>query len=1505
MDGKEYVVGLNQQELFLKLLEQINYQPTPGQQALLNAASIKQVIVHQQSKSWEFVLQVKQTLPYALFAVIKQKTQQAFAKIAHVKFRIEAKTPLNEPQILLDYWQEVSHADQLTANQVSALANVMPVAKAGEVIVTSSLKATQQLEELIKQNYANHAITPVAVKLIQAKQTPLSTQGAIDNPFAQSFSAANQTAANMVDPSLVASMPPQPDEADNVPANDDATTLAMGDFSEQLKQQKQARDQELTQKAMSALSAQAKQKSKPKQEGQKIDGPLVIGRKIDDNQPSRQMVTIVEEERQVVVEGYVFDVEVRQLRSQRQLLTLKITDYSSSFTVKKFSRPNGNEGELFAALKKGMWVKVRGSVQEDTYLKDLAINAYDICEVKHQSRQDKAKDGAKHIELHVHSNMSMMDATNSISDIVKTAAKWGQEAIAITDHSTLQAFPEAHSAGAKNDIKVMYGVEANLVDNGMPIAYNLTDEELHDATYVIFDTETTGLSAKYDKVIELAAVKMKNGTKIDEFEEFIDPGHPLSQTTINLTSITDEMVQGSKSEKEVFELFQQFCEGCIVVGHNATFDVDFMNTGYARHNLPLIENAWIDTLPLARFLYPEMKGFRLNTLAKKLKVELEHHHRAIYDAEATGYIYFAMLKDAEKRYGIKTVADFDKYVGQNDAYKHAHPAHATLLATTQAGLKNMFKLASLSMVKYFYRVPRVPRDELVRLKDGMIVGASGCSNGEVLVAMMQKGYEVAKQKAAFYDYLEVMPKAMYQPLIDQELVKDQAQLEEIIQNIVKLGHDLNKPVVAVSDVHFIEPHDAIYRKILIHSQGGANPLNRLKELPPAYMRTTDELLADFDFLGAEVAHEIVVDNPKKVAAMCADISPVKDKLYTPKMEGAEDQIRELANNRAHEWYGEKLPDLVQKRLDKELKSIIGNGFSVIYLIAQKLVFKSNKDGYLVGSRGSVGSSLVATMTGITEVNPLPPHYRCPKCKYSHFYTKGEYGSGYDLPDKNCPKCDTPLIKDGQEIPFETFLGFKGNKVPDIDLNFSGDYQPVAHNYTKVLFGENNVYRAGTIGTVADKTAYGYVKAYERDTEQELRNAEVDRLAQGATGVKRTTGQHPAGILVVPDYMDIYDFTPIQYPADDLSAAWKTTHFDFHSIHDNILKLDCLGHDDPTMIRMLQDLSGIEPKTIPTDDPGVMALFSGTEILGVSEEQIQSKTGTLGIPEFGTRFVRGMLEQTKPKTFAELLKISGLSHGTDVWLGNAEELIKNGTVTMPEVIGCRDDIMMDLIHMGVESDLAFKIMEHVRKGRGIPDEWQEEMKKANVPAWYIDACLKIKYMFPKAHAAAYVLMALRIAYFKVYYPQIYYAAYFSVRADDFDLVAMAHGKVAVKDAMAAINKKGNDATAKEKNLFTVLELANEMLERGFKFKMVDLNKSAVSDWLIEDNCLLAPFAAIPGLGLNVAKQIVAAREEQPFLSKEDLAKRGKVSQTLIEYMTVNHMLDDLPDENQLSLFDNMF
>lgn len=766
--------------------------------------------------------------------------------------------------------------------------------------------------------------------------------------------------------------------------------------------------------------------------------------------------------------------------------------------------------------------------------------------------------------------------------------------------------------------------------------------------------------------------------------------------------------------------------------------------------------------------------------------------------------------------------------------------------------------------------------------------------------MMQKGAEAAKAKAKFYDYIEVMPKEVYAPLITRELVKNESDLEEIITQIVAIGDELGKTVVATGNVHYLNKEDAIYREILI----GSLKVNQGKvlHLPEAHFRTTDEMLDCFSFLGKEKAKEIVVSNSQKIADSIDEIIPIKDQLYTPNMEGANEEVTRLSYDEAKRLYGEQLPELVEKRLEKELNSIIGNGFSVIYLISQKLVLKSNQDGYLVGSRGSVGSSFVATMTGITEVNPLPPHYRCPECKYSYFYEDGSIGSGYDLEKKDCPKCGADMDRDGHDIPFETFLGFYGDKVPDIDLNFSGEYQAHAHAYTKELFGEEYVYRAGTIGTVADKTAFGYVKAYERDHNFRFSSAEIDRLAKGCTGVKRTTGQHPGGIIVIPDYMDVYDFTPIQFPADAQDSEWKTTHFDFHSIHDNVLKLDILGHDDPTVIRMLQDLSGIDPQTIPPNDPDVMKIFGSTDVLGVTPEQIFSKTGTLGIPEFGTRFVRGMLEQTSPNTFAELLQISGLSHGTDVYLGNAETLIRENNIPLADVIGCRDDIMVYLIHHGMDDGLAFKIMESVRKGKGIPDDWQAEMRAKEIPEWYIQSCLKIKYMFPKAHAAAYVLMALRVAYFKVHQPIRYYCAFFSVRAQDFDLVAMTQGKEMIKTRMKEIMDKGLEASVKEKSLLTVLELANEMVERGFNFKMVDLDKSHANNFVIEGDTLIAPFRAIPGLGGNVANQIVQARENQPFLSKEDLATRGKVSKTIIDYMNENGVLKNLPDENQLSLFD---
>lgn len=1444
-------MALTATQKFDKLTDQIQYQDPA-----LAKGQVDSVVVHQKSRRWDLGLYFPQVLPFNVYHELLHRLQMSFQELAHADVLLTIKTDSKtaDSKLVGDYWRYLVNTEVGTSGMGFELAEkTIPEEHNGRIEL---MLENEKVKEFVSHNFLG--------KIEQAY---------VDAGF----------------PAF--SIHPVVDE--------DAAAAQL----KELKAQQEKADAALVQKAMSQIKThQAQRKQAAAQAAS--DGPAQIGKVINDQAEVRQMETITEEERNVVVEGYIFSKDVKELRSGRQLMILEITDYTSSISVKKFSRDEKDEA-AFKQFNEGEWVKVRGSVQEDSFMRDLTLNAYDINLVSHPVREDKADEGDKRIELHLHTTMSTMDATNSISEYVKQAIKWGQPAIAITDHAGVQGFPEAFKAsydGKKKEhkIKMIYGVEANVVDDGIPLVYNENHQLLDGATYVVFDVETSGLSAIYDRVIELSASKMKDGEVIDRFDEFIDPGFPLSEQTTALTSITNEMVHGSKTEEEVFKMFRDFCGDAIIAGHNVSFDMGFMNTGYRRHHMAEITAPVIDTLPLARFLYPNLGSYRLNTLSKRFKVALAHHHRANYDAEATGHLLHLFLKDAEKRYDIKYVDDLNKHMTDNGAYRHGRPFHATILAASQAGLKNMYKLVSLSNVKYFYRVPRIPRSVLTKYRDGLLIG-SACSSGEVFTAMMEKGYAEAKKKASFYDYLEVQPKPNYAPLLEQHVISDDAHLEDILKNMVKLGDDVGKTVVATGDAHYLNPEDAIYRKILINSQGGANPLNRTHR-PDVHFRTTDEMLNEFAFLGDDLAHQIVVDNTHKIAdEVDENIRPVEDRLYTPHMKGAEQEIQDRTWATAKKWYGDPLPKLVKDRVDLELNSIVKNGFSVIYLIAQRLVAKSNKDGYLVGSRGSVGSSVVATLSGITEVNPLPPHYRCPKCQYNHFYTNGEYSSGFDLPDKKCPKCGTLMIKDGHDIPFQTFLGFKGNKVPDIDLNFSGDYQPIAHNYMKVLFGEKNVFRAGTIGTVADKTAYGYVKAYERDTDQTFRGAEEDRLAKGATGVKRTTGQHPAGIIIVPDDMDIYDFTPVQYPADDQDAAWETTHFDFHSIHDNILKMDILGHDDPTMIRALQDLSGVNPKTIPMDDPGVMSLFSSPKALGVSEEQINSKTGTLGLPEFGTRFVRGMLEDTHPKNYSQLLQISGLSHGTGVWLDNAQELIKNGTATIANVIGCRDNIMTDLIHYGLDSETSFQVMESVRHGRGIPDEWQDKMHKANVPQWYIDSCLKIKYMFPRAHAAAYVLMALRIAYFKVYFPLIYYAAFFSVRADDFDIVAMAHGKDAVKSAIKEINDKGNEATAKEKSLLTILELANEMLERGFKFKMVDLQRSDAQSWLIDGDTLIAPFRAVPGLGINVAKQIVAAREEQDFLSKEDLAERGKVSQTIIEFLTTNHVLDSLPDKNQLSLF----
>ncbi|MGO4937911.1 PolC-type DNA polymerase III [Fundicoccus sp. Sow4_H7] len=1244
-----------------------------------------------------------------------------------------------------------------------------------------------------------------------------------------------------------------------------------------------------------ALEVQEARKSQQKVQ-EEMDEVLPIGKDIP-HTAITPIVNLLTDQYRQTIEGYIFDLEIRVTKSGMSILIMKITDYTSSVTVKILSG-RGIKKESLEQFHVGEWIRLEGDMQPDYYTSELEFKPRSIRKISRAKKIDKAPDNDKRIELHTHTQMSTMDATNSAKDLVKRAAEWGHKAIAITDHAGVQAFPEAFAAGKEYGVKVLYGIEANVVNDGEPIAFNLQPTDLQDAIYVVFDVETTGLSSVYDKIIELAAVKMKDGEVIDRFESFVNPGHPLAAFTTELTGITDAMLADAPTIDAVLPKFAEFSKDTILVAHNATFDIGFINQGYKQLGLDPVTEGVIDTLELSRLVNSNLKTHRLNTLAKHYNIVLEQHHRAIYDSETTGYILLKLLEQARNDFNMTHHNQLNDQMGRNGSYKQSRPFHVTILAKNQEGLKSLFKIISASNIDYFYRVPRVPRSLLNKYKENLLVGTA-CHDGEVFTAMMQKGYEEAAELVDYYDYIEVQPKSVYEPLIADETISNEADLEKILKNMIRLGEEKNKPVVATGNVHYLDEKDSIYREIL-HRSMKVNA-NRKLEMPEVHFRTTDEMLEDFSFLGEEKAYEIVVKNTQKIADLIDEVEVIKSKLYTPIIEGSDEEIRKLSYDKAHEMYGEELPEIVEHRIEKELNSIISNGFSVIYLISQKLVHKSNEDGYLVGSRGSVGSSLVATLTGITEVNPLPPHYYCTHCQFSEFFTDGSVKSGYDLEEKACPKCGHILSNEGQDIPFETFLGFYGDKVPDIDLNFSGDYQPKAHAYTKDLFGEDYVYRAGTISTVAEKTAFGYVKGYLEVEPQQIPQAEKERLAKGITGVKKTTGQHPGGIIVIPDYLDVYDFTPIQYPADDVNSEWKTTHFDFHSIHDNVLKLDILGHDDPTHIRMLQDLSGIDPKTLPPTDPDVMKIFSGTEILGVTPEQIFSETGTLGVPEFGTSFVRGMLAESKPKNFAELLQISGLSHGTDVWLGNAQELIRKGIAPLAQVIGCRDDIMVTLQHYGIEDGVAFKIMESVRKGKGIPDDWQAIMREHKVPEWYIESCLKIKYMFPKAHATAYVLMALRVAYFKVHYPLYHYAAHFSVRAVDFDLVAMSQGKEMVKRRIREIHGKGLDASPKEKTLVTVLEVANEMLERGFKFQMVSLEKSDAENFIIEGDTLIPPFRAIPGLGISVAQQIIKAREEAPFLSKEDVQKRGKVSKTIIEYLTEHGVLNGLPDEDQLSLF----
>ena len=1234
--------------------------------------------------------------------------------------------------------------------------------------------------------------------------------------------------------------------------------------------------------------------------------PLIFGRSINIKETLVKVNELSPDEGRVAIEGEIINTETRELRNGKVLVMFDVYDGTSTITCKTFAKNAEESDKVLSRMKKAKGVKLAGNTQLDPYAGELTIIANTIVETqgnKKIERQDLAE--VKRVELHMHTKMSQMDAMTSATDLIKRAMKWGWKSIAITDHGVVQAFPEAHKLLGRDNpnMKVIYGVEAYLVPDKMPSVTNSKGQSI-DTTYCVLDLETTGFSAKTEKITEIGVMKVKDGKVLDEFACFVNPEKPIPQRVVEVTKITDDMVKDAETIEKVFPKLLDFLGDSVLVAHNAEFDIGFLkqnaeNLGYD------FDYTYIDTLSMARDLFPDFKKYNLGKIAEKLKIKVEVAHRALDDVDTTVKVMNVMM-DMLKERGAKTIEDID-ILGSDEAakkeeYKKLKTYHAIILAKNYTGLKNLYKLVSYSHLDYFYKRPRILKSMYKKYSEGLILG-SACEQGELYQAiLLGKSDSEIEEIAKDYDYLEIQPIGNNEFLIREERVPDREYLKEINRKIVALGEKLNKLVVATCDVHFMDPEDELYRRILEAGQGYKDADNQA----PLYLRTTNEMLDEFRYLGEEKAYEVVVTNTNKISDMCEHISPISPEKCPPHIPGCEQTIKDIAYTKAHDLYGEELPTIVKERLDKELDSIINNGFSVMYIIAQKLVWKSNEDGYIVGSRGSVGSSLVAYMTGITEVNALPAHYRCPNCKYSDFTDYG-YGNGFDLPDKECPKCGHKLDKDGMDIPFETFLGFNGDKEPDIDLNFSGEYQAKAHRYTEVIFGKGTTFKAGTIGTIADKTAFGYVKGYYEDRNIPISKAEIARQAKGCTGIKRTTGQHPGGIIVVPKGREIFEFSPVQHPADDPNSDIITTHFDYHSIDQNLLKLDILGHDDPTVIRMLYDITGIDPTKVPLDDKETMSIFCSTEALGVKPEQINSEVGSFGVPEFGTKFVRGMLVDTKPTTFDELIRISGLSHGTDVWLNNAQELVENGTVTLREAICCRDDIMIYLIKKGVPKDASFKIMETVRKGKALKDpekwaEYKELMKEHDVPDWYIESCEKIKYMFPKAHAAAYVTNAFRIAWFKVHKPMAYYAAFFSIRgADEFDSECMIYGKEKVKNKMKEIDLMGNNATQKDKAMYPILELVLEMYERGIKFLPIDLYKSHYKNFIVEEEGIRPPLKSIAGLGGIAAEGIYKAAQEEKIMSIDDLRIRAKIGNSVIDMLRKFGCLDGLPESNQMSLF----
>lgn len=1214
-----------------------------------------------------------------------------------------------------------------------------------------------------------------------------------------------------------------------------------------------------------------------------------------------QLRNISAESGKIVFWGEIFDINVRDSKdNKRKIISVSVTDFTGSVNVKVLDLNEKCKGIL--ELKKGDCILVKGDAQLDKYDHDVTVIADAVCRVNKVKVVDKAEE--KRVELHLHTNMSAMDAVTSAGDLVRRAYSWGMPAIAITDHGVAQAYPDAMNAcdeirGKGGKFKVIYGVEAYFINDEASSAVAGSAQQPLSGEFIVFDIETTGLSVLQERITEIGAVRMVNGEIRESFSTFANPQKHIPEKITELTGIDDSMVQDAPSEEEAVRRFIDFCgENAVLVAHNASFDTSFIKAACERNGLSYTFSH-IDTLALSRSMFPQLSKHKLDAIAKHLKLGDFNHHRACDDAAMLAKIFQVMLKRLEEEYKISNTADIGRVLPKPSikTYKYFHQI---LLVKNQLGLKNLYKLISKSHLDYFYKKPLLPKSELEKLRDGLIVG-SACEAGELYRAILDgKSRQELKKIASFYDYLEIQPVGNNMHLVREGRVRSVEELQEYNKLIVSLGEELELPVVATCDVHFMDPYQSEYRKILLSTQNYSDA----DEQPPLYLRTTAEMLKEFEYLGKEKAYEVVVKNTNFITDMIEDIRAVPKGNFPPFIEGAEEELTEITWQRAKNMYGDPLPEIVRARIEKELNSIISNGFSVLYMTAQKLVANSNEHGYLVGSRGSVGSSFVATMSGISEVNPLCPHYVCPKCCNSEFFDDGSYGSGFDLPPKKCPNCGADYLRDGHDIPFETFLGFKGDKTPDIDLNFASEYQSRSHRYTEVLFGKENVFKAGTIATVADKTAIGYVKKYCEDNGVTFNRAEEMRLAFGCTGVRRTTGQHPGGMVVIPKMNDVYEFCPIQHPANDQKTDSLTTHFDFHSIHDTVCKLDELGHDVPTTYRYLEEYTGIDVMNVSMSDPEVMSLFTSTKALGVEPEDIDSQTGTFSLPEVGTTFVRQMLIETQPKTFSDLLQISGLSHGTDVWIGNASELIAKKICSISEVIGTRDNIMVYLMHKGLEPDMAFKIMEIVRKGKAtklLTEDHIKAMKEHDVPQWYIDSCMKIKYMFPKAHAAAYMIATLRLGWYKVHKPKEYYAAYFTVKSDGFDASVVCKGKAAVRNKMQEISAKvqKKEASAKEQATLPTWQLINEMMARGVDVLPIDIYHSDAKKFLVEGDKIRLPFSALPGVGEAAAIGLAEAREGGEFTSIEDFQQRAKVSRTVIELLKSINAFSGLPETSQLS------